>query len=75
MDELDMQRAEAQIPELAARAGRAAHERTLMVRGQVTMAVGSELVIKRLDGTVTPLGHLKAPVKVVRGQVLRRRSK
>lgn len=74
MDELEMQRIEARIPELAARAGRAAHERALALRGHVTMVVGAQLVIKSADGQLTPVREIRAPVKGVVGQVLHRRK-
>lgn len=74
MDEMEMQRAEARIPELAARAGRAAHERALLVRGSVTMVVGADLVEKNANGSYTVVRRIGEPVKVHSGQVLRRRK-
>lgn len=72
MDEMEMRRAEARIPELARKAGRAAHERALKVRGSVTVVVGANLVEKSASGDVKVIRRLGEPVKVIAGQVLRR---
>lgn len=74
IDELEMRRAEERIPELAAKAGRKAHQRALQIRGKLTMVLGSNLVEKRLDGTITVLRPIDEPVKGQAGQVLRRRK-
>ena len=74
IDELEMRQGEERIPELAAKAGRQAHQRALEVRGKLTMVVGANLVEKRLDGTITVLRPIDEPVKGQAGQVLRRRK-
>jgi protein PhnA len=74
MDEMDMRREEERIPELAAKAGRAAHERAMQLRGKLTMVVGENLVEKRSDGTITVLKHIGEPAKSKPGLVLRRKK-
>jgi hypothetical protein len=74
MDEMEMRRAEARIPELAAKAGRAAHERALKVRGSVMVVVGADLVEKDASGDFKFIRRIGDPVKVIPGQVLHRRK-
>jgi hypothetical protein len=74
IDEFEMRQGEERIPELAAKAGRQAHQRALQVRGKLTMVVGANLVEKHLDGTITVLRRIDEPVKGQAGQVLRRRK-
>jgi hypothetical protein len=71
--------AEAQFPELAARAGRAAHERALKSTGRVVMkkagrASTSELVELRADGSVRIIKTLPADTPVQPGLVLKRKK-
>lgn len=70
--------AEARFPELAARAGRAAHERALKVVGRVVMKrVGqssiNELVELSADGSVRVIKSLPGDTPVKIGLVLKRK--
>jgi hypothetical protein len=73
VDEQAMRASEERIPEIAARAGRTAHERALQVAGKVIMVRGADLVEKHADGSVTVLRRIGEPVKVRAGQVLHRK--
>lgn len=65
--------AEARIPALAAKAGRAAHRRALQETGAVVMkSAEGDLVEMKEDGTVRILKPLPAGTPVRVGQVLRR---
>ena len=71
--------AEARFPELAARAGRAAHERALKNNGRVVMkkagrASGSQLVELRADGSEHVIKTLPADTPVQPGLVLKRKK-
>jgi len=66
--------AEARFPELAARAGRAAHERALVQTGWVVKAVNGQIIETTRDGAVRVIGNLPPPTPVQKGLVLRRRS-
>lgn len=74
LSEAAMQDAEARFPELAAQAGRAAHQRALQRLGKVVRAQDGQLVEARADGTVRVLHALPAATAVQRGMVLKRRS-
>ncbi|NML17923.1 hypothetical protein HHL10_23410 [Azohydromonas sp. G-1-1-14] len=74
MSEAAMQDAEARFPELAAQAGRAAHQRALQRLGKVVKAQDGQLVEARADGTVQVLHALPVATAVQRGMVLKRRS-
>jgi hypothetical protein len=74
LSEAAMQDAEARFPELAAQAGRAAHQRALQRLGKVVKVQDGQLVEARADGTVQVLRVLPAATVVQRGMVLKRRS-
>jgi protein PhnA len=74
LSEASMVEAEARIPELAAKAGRAAHDRALKSRGVVVKADKGQLVEARSDGTIRVIKPLPAPVRVKAGAVLTRRK-
>jgi len=74
LNEAEIQLADALVPELAARAGRAAHERALQIRGKVTMVMGANLVEKSASGSITVLRRIDEPVAGMAGKVLRRRK-
>jgi len=75
LSETNMQIAEARIPELAARAGRAAHQRALAQAGKVVMAANGQLVEASADGSVRVIHALPPATKVRKGTVLTRKSK
>ena len=74
MSEARMLKAEARIPELAARAGKAAHARALKVRGSVVMAEKGLLVRVHSNGDRQVLGELPPALEVKPGQVLKRKK-
>ena len=73
ISEASMREAEDRIPELAAQAGRAAHQRALTQTGSViTKSADGMLVIHRADGDVKIIKALPPSTPVQRGLVLRR---
>jgi hypothetical protein len=75
LTEANMQAAEARIPELAAKAGKAAHQRALRQTGVVIMqSVSGPLVEAHADGTERLIKPLPASTPVRRGMVLRRQK-
>lgn len=66
--------AEARFPELAARAGRAAHERALKNTGRVVMKKAGRLVELRADGSEHVIKALPADTPVQPGLVLKRKK-
>lgn len=74
LSEASMLAAEARFPELAARAGRAAHQRALTQTGWVVTAVNDQIIEAKRDGSVRVIGDLPPATPVQKGMVLRRRS-
>jgi len=71
--------AEARFPELAARAGRAAHEKALKATGRVVMKKAgrsstSQLVEVHADGSVRVIKPLPSDTPVQPGLVLKRKK-
>lgn len=75
LDESSMQQLESRIPELAARAGLAAHRRALQSFGRVVTVQDDKLVELKSDGSFTIVKALPPALKVRPGLVLKRRPK
>ncbi|WP_269630205.1 hypothetical protein [Pelomonas sp. BJYL3] len=73
LSEASMLNAEARIPELAAQAGRAAHQRALAETGRVVMkTAGGMLVERQASGQVVVIKRLPATTPTPTGTVLKR---
>lgn len=76
ISEASMQAGESRIPQLAAQAGKAAHERALVETGAVVMrSAGGQLIELRSSGAVRVIKSLPASTPVRSGTVLRRTKK
>ena len=64
LSEKQIQALDTELPKLAAKAGRAAHQRALEVTGKVTKAQGDRLVVAKADGSTQDLGQLPRVYKV-----------
>ena len=76
LSEASMQSAEAQIPRLAAQAGRAAHQRAV-AHASTTLVMKSangKLVARQANGVVMVIKDLQASTPSRAGTVLKRRS-
>jgi hypothetical protein len=74
ISEAHMLDAEARFPELAAQAGRAAHERTLASTGRVVKAIKGQVIEAKNDGSIRVLQQLPPATPVKKGLVLVRRG-
>lgn len=73
ISEATMLAAEQRIPQLAAQAGRAAHQRALAKQGRVVMkSATGQLVERQANGEVRVIKSLPASTPVQRGLVLKR---
>lgn len=76
ISEASMQSAEARIPELAAQAGRAAHERALAEAGRVVMKSANGMLVERqASGEVLVIKRLPDSTPAAAGAVLKRAAK
>jgi hypothetical protein len=64
LSEKQIQALDSELPNLAAKAGRAAYQRALEVTGKVTKAQGDRLVVVKADGSTQDLGQLPRMYKV-----------
>lgn len=76
LNEASMLSAEARIPELAARAGRAAHARAMATMGRVVMkSADGRLVERQSTGEVVVIKELRKVTHTTVGTVLKRAVK
>lgn len=76
LSEASMQSAESRIPQLAAQAGRAAHQRALALSGRVVMKSASgQLVEQQSSGVEVVIKALPASTPARVGTVLKRARK
>lgn len=74
LTEAKMRAAEARIPELAAEAGRAAHQRALSQAGKVVKVANGAVIEQHADGSSRVIELLPPATKVRKGLVLVRRA-
>ncbi|MCW7540435.1 hypothetical protein OOT46_21640 [Aquabacterium sp. A7-Y] len=75
ISEASMQAVEDRFPELAAMAGRAAHERALTQTGRVVMKSANGMLVEaRANGAIRVIKPLPATTPVARGLVLTRKK-